>query len=105
MRHASTVWRRARSCGARFSPTARPTRSGGRGMGRSRDFGACAPSTCSIETFVAPGYLPPAMNVIPQNVGEEFGRLLDAVALLLVRLDVRPNVGSYVDTRVVVASA
>src|SRR5882762_12006895 len=103
MRHASTVWHKARSCGARFSPTARPTRSGGRGMGRSRGFGACAPSTCSIETFAAPGYLPSAMNVIPQRVRDGFGKLIDPLALVFIRWHVRPNLITTVGTLVVIA--
>src|SRR5947209_5345446 len=105
MRHASTAWRRARNSGARFSRTAPPTRFGGRGMGRSRSFGACAPSTCSIETFVAPRYFPPAMNVIPQKVRDGFGKLLDPLALVFIRLHVRPNLITTVGTLVVVASA
>src|SRR3989440_3899780 len=105
MRHASIGWRRARSCDARFSRAARRTRSGGSGMGRSRCFGACAPSTCSIETFAAPRYLPPAMNVIPQSVRDGFGKLIDPLALVFIRLHVRPNLITTVGTLVVVASA
>src|SRR5213083_396458 len=105
MRHASTAWRRERSSGARFSRTAPPTRFGGRGMGRSRSFGACAPSTCSIETFVALRYFPPAMNVIPQNVRDGFGKLIDPLAVVFIRLHVRPNLITTVGTLVVIASA
>src|SRR2546422_7905084 len=105
MRHASIGWRRAESCAARFSRVAARTRSGGSGTGRSRCFGACAPSTCSIETFAAPGYLPPAMNVIPQRVRDGFGKLIDPLALVFIRLHVRPNLITTVGTLVVIASA
>src|SRR5216110_256355 len=105
MPHASTAWRRAGSSGAQLSRTAPPTRFGGRGMGRSRSFGACAPSTCSIETFVALRYFPPAMNVIPQNVRDGFGKLIDPLAVVFIRLHVRPNLITTGGTLVVIASA
>src|SRR5947199_2664465 len=56
---ASIGWRPARSCVARFSPAGSAKRSGGPGRGGSRGFGACAPSTCSIESFVTSRYLLP----------------------------------------------
>src|SRR3989475_620417 len=95
----------AGSCGAQFSRAAPRTRSGGRGTGHSRCFGGCAPSTCSIETFVAPRYLPPAMNVIPQNVRDGFGKLIDPLALVFIRLHVRPNLITTIGTLVVIASS
>src|SRR5690348_13515538 len=45
------------------------------------------------------------MNVIPQRVRDGFGRLLDPLALALIRLHVRPNLITTVGTLVVVASA
>src|SRR5437764_15483842 len=45
------------------------------------------------------------MNVIPQRVRDGFGRLLDPLALALIRLQVRPNLITTVGTLVVVASA
>ena len=45
------------------------------------------------------------MNVIPQRVRDGFGRLLDPLALALIRLHVRPNLITTVGTLVVIASA
>ena len=45
------------------------------------------------------------MNVIPQNVRDGFGKLIDPLALLLIRLHVRPNLITTVGTLMVVASA
>jgi len=45
------------------------------------------------------------MNVIPQPVRDGFGRLLDPLALTLIRLQVRPNLITTVGTLVVIASA
>src|SRR5690349_25056094 len=45
------------------------------------------------------------MNVIPQRVRDGFGRLLDPLALALIRLHVRPNLITTVGTPVVIASA
>lgn len=45
------------------------------------------------------------MNVIPQRVRDGFGRLLDPLALALIRLQVRPNLITTVGTLVVIASA
>ena len=45
------------------------------------------------------------MNLIPQRVRDGFGRLLDPLALALIRLHVRPNLITTVGTLVVVASA
>src|SRR5213593_2053023 len=105
MMPASIAWRPARSCVARFSPAGSAKRCGDPGRGGSRGFGACAPSTCSIESFVTSRYLPPAMNVIPQNVRDGFARLIDPLALVFIRLRVRPNLITTVGTLVVIASA
>src|SRR5439155_264126 len=102
---ASIAWPRDRSCGARSLPIAPPTPSGDRGTAPSRSFGACAPSTCSIETFPPLGYLPPAMNLIPQSVRDAFGKLIDPLARVFIRLHVRPNLITTVGTLVVVASS
>jgi CDP-diacylglycerol---glycerol-3-phosphate 3-phosphatidyltransferase len=45
------------------------------------------------------------MNVIPQRVRDGFGKLLDPLALALIRLHVRPNLITIVGTLVVIASA
>jgi len=45
------------------------------------------------------------MNVIPQRVRDGFGKLLDPLALALIRLHVRPNLITTVGTLVVIASA
>lgn len=45
------------------------------------------------------------MNVIPQRVRDGFGRLLDPLAMALIRLHVRPNLITTVGTLVVIASA
>ncbi|HXI63709.1 MAG TPA: CDP-alcohol phosphatidyltransferase family protein [Gemmatimonadales bacterium] len=45
------------------------------------------------------------MNVIPQRLRDGFGRLLDPLALALIRLHVRPNLITTVGTLVVIASA
>src|SRR5690242_17064340 len=101
----STGWRPAASCGAPRSPPGPRRRSGTPGTARSRCFGGSGPSTCSIETGAAPGYLPPAMNVIPQRVRDGFERLLDPIATVLIRFHVRPNVITTIGTLIVVASA
>src|SRR5213593_1651996 len=102
---ASIGWRPARSCVARFSPAGSAKRCGAPGRDGSRGFGACAPSTCSVESFVTSRYLPPAMNVIPQNVRDGFAKLIDPLALVFIRLRVRPNLITTVGTLVVIASA
>ncbi len=45
------------------------------------------------------------MNVIPQRLRDGFGKLLDPLALALIRLHVRPNLITTVGTLVVIASA
>src|SRR5437867_7687849 len=45
------------------------------------------------------------MNVIPQNVRDGFGKLIDPLAVVFIRLHVRPNLITTVGTLVVVASA
>jgi len=45
------------------------------------------------------------MNVIPQNVRDGFGKLIDPLAALLIRLHVRPNFITTIGTLVIVASA
>src|SRR5260370_8633545 len=45
------------------------------------------------------------MNLIPQQVRDRFGTLLDPLALLLIRWHVRPNLITTVGTLVVVGSA
>jgi CDP-diacylglycerol--glycerol-3-phosphate 3-phosphatidyltransferase len=45
------------------------------------------------------------MNLIPQNVRDGFGKLIDPLAHLFIRLHVRPNHITTVGTLVVVASA
>ena len=45
------------------------------------------------------------MNVIPQRWRDGFGKLLDPLALALIRLHVRPNLITTIGTLVVVASA
>jgi phosphatidylinositol phosphate synthase len=45
------------------------------------------------------------MNVIPQVVRDAFGRALDPLAHLLIRMHVRPNVITTLGTLVVIASA
>jgi CDP-diacylglycerol--glycerol-3-phosphate 3-phosphatidyltransferase len=45
------------------------------------------------------------MNVIPQTVRDGFGKLIDPLALVLIRLRVRPNLITTVGTLVVIASA
>src|SRR5437763_8663657 len=102
---ASIGWRPARSCVARFSPAGSAKRCGAPGRDGSRGFGACAPSTCSSESFVTSRYLPPVMNVIPQNVRDGFAKLIDPLALVFIRLRVRPNLITTVGTLVVIASS
>src|SRR5438309_5352241 len=105
MRRGLTGWRRVASCVARSSPPAPRTRCGGAGSRRSCGFGGCAPSTCSIETPPPSRYFPPAMIVIPQNARDGFGKLLDPLALRLIRLRVRPNLITTLGTLVILASA
>ncbi|HLB83055.1 MAG TPA: CDP-alcohol phosphatidyltransferase family protein [Gemmatimonadales bacterium] len=45
------------------------------------------------------------MNVIPQKVRDGFGKLLDPLALPLIRLHVRPNLITTLGTLVIMASA
>lgn len=45
------------------------------------------------------------MNLIPQQVRDGFGKLIDPLALVFIRLHVRPNFITTVGTLVVVASA
>jgi len=45
------------------------------------------------------------MNVIPQNVRDGFGKLIDPLAIVFIRLHVRPNLITTVGTLVVIASA
>src|SRR5438034_6770712 len=90
--HASTSSRRGRRCVGRFSRGAPWGRSPARGSRRSRGFGGSGGSTCSIETPAPSGYFPPAMNLIPQRVRDAFGRTLDPLAQMLIRVHVRPNV-------------
>src|SRR2546428_10703934 len=45
------------------------------------------------------------MNLIPQRVRDAFGRTLDPLAQVLIRVHVRPNVITTLGTLVVVASA
>src|SRR5258708_29467808 len=45
------------------------------------------------------------MNLIPQQVRDRFGTLLDPLALLLIRWHVRPNLITTVGTLVVVGAA
>src|SRR6266566_5084893 len=45
------------------------------------------------------------MNVIPQRVRDGFGKLIDPLALVFIRLHVRPNLITTVGTLVVIASA
>src|SRR5438034_6708190 len=45
------------------------------------------------------------MNVIPQNVRDGFGKLIDPLAVVFIRLHVRPNLITTVGTLVVIASA
>src|SRR5437660_12295726 len=104
-RRASTGWPRVTSCVARSSAPARRTPCGAGGSRRSCGFGGCAPSTCSIETPPPSRYFPPAMIVIPQNARDGIGKLLDPLALRLIRLRVRPTLITTVGTLVVLACA
>jgi CDP-diacylglycerol--glycerol-3-phosphate 3-phosphatidyltransferase len=45
------------------------------------------------------------MNVIPQSVRDGFGKLIDPLALVFIRLHVRPNFITTVGTLVIIASA
>ena len=45
------------------------------------------------------------MNLIPQSVRDGFGKLIDPLAALFIRLHVRPNLITTVGTLVIIGSA
>src|SRR5207249_823556 len=45
------------------------------------------------------------MNVIPQRVRDGFGKLIEPLAVVFIRLHIRPNLITTVGTLVVIASA
>src|SRR5207249_11272896 len=45
------------------------------------------------------------MNVIPQRVRDGFGKLIEPLAVVFIRLHIRPNLITTVGTQVVIASA